>query len=131
MVLLALAPGLTTLLVEAAKRVVDRTVHGGLALPSGHTAAATSLLLVLGVLAVRRVRRRVRTAGVAVLAVVTAGGAAVGLVIVDSARASRRTPSPGTRPRSQSPWAPRSPSTPPADARVHPAAGPVADTVAL
>lgn len=76
------APVLTVVVTESAKRVVDRTIHGALAMPSGHTAGATSALLVLAVVLLGRVRvRPVAAAGWLALAV-TAGAAAVGMTMV-------------------------------------------------
>ncbi len=76
------APLLTTLVCETGKHVVDRTIHGGLALPSGHTAGATSALLVLAVLVLARARAHLLATAGALLLAVAAGAAAVGLTMV-------------------------------------------------
>ncbi|NYJ06289.1 phosphatase PAP2 family protein [Petropleomorpha daqingensis] len=76
------APGLTTLVVESAKHVVDRTIHGGLAYPSGHTAGAASVLVVAGLLVLSRRRGQVVAAAVALFLTALAGAGVVGLVMV-------------------------------------------------
>lgn len=81
-VLAVLAPAITIALTETGKLVVDRRIGSYLALPSGHTAGATSVFLVLGLIALSRVRRNVRAAAGLVLAAVTAGAALVGLLMV-------------------------------------------------
>lgn len=80
--LAVLAPAVTIGLTELGKQLVDRRIHGFFALPSGHTAGATSVFLVLGLLVLSRVRRNVRAAAALVAAAVTAGAALVGLVMV-------------------------------------------------
>jgi undecaprenyl-diphosphatase len=75
------APALTMAITQAAKHVVDRTIHGNLALPSGHTAVATSLLLILGLALLRGARSRPTVAALGVFVGVTAGAAAVGAVL--------------------------------------------------
>lgn len=75
-------PLLTTVVVELGKRLVDRTIRGQLALPSGHTAGATSVLVVLTLLLLARIRRRVRTIAALLLAGVAVGAAAVGFTMV-------------------------------------------------
>lgn len=80
--LAVLAPALTIGLTELGKQLVDRRIDGFLALPSGHTAGATSVFLVLGVAVLGRVRRKVRVAAALVAAAVTVGGALVGLLMV-------------------------------------------------
>lgn len=74
-------PLLTTVTVEVGKRLVDRTIHGDLALPSGHTAGATSVLVVLALLLLAR-SRHVAATGALLLAGVALGAAAVGLTMV-------------------------------------------------
>jgi undecaprenyl-diphosphatase len=76
------APVLTTVIVQLGKRVVDRTIHGQLALPSGHTAGATSVLVVLALMLLARTRRRVLATAALLLAGVAVGAAAVGLAMV-------------------------------------------------
>ena len=76
------SPGLTTLVVESVKHVVDRTISGGLAYPSGHTAGAASILVVSCVLALSRLRGQVVAKAAALLLVALAGAGGVGLVMV-------------------------------------------------
>lgn len=66
-------PGLTGLVTTFGKPVVDRTIGGGLAFPSGHTGGATSLALVVALLLAAALR--LRPGGTAVLAGVCAVGA--------------------------------------------------------
>ncbi|MEU6577488.1 phosphatase PAP2 family protein [Streptomyces sp. NPDC046805] len=75
-----MAVGTTTLL----KSLVGRTIHGGhLSYPSGHTAFATALALVVALLATDRLGLR-RTAGTSlVLAAALVAGAAMGWAQVD------------------------------------------------
>jgi undecaprenyl-diphosphatase len=80
--LAVLAPAATVGLTELGKQLVDRRIDGYLALPSGHTAGATSVFLVLGLVWLSRVRHRLRAVAVLVAAAVTAGGALVGLLMV-------------------------------------------------
>lgn len=80
--LAVVAPTLTVGLTELGKQLVDRRIDGFLALPSGHTAGATSVFLVLGLVVLGRVRGNVRVAAGVVAAAVTAGGALVGLLMV-------------------------------------------------
>jgi membrane-associated phospholipid phosphatase len=75
-------PLVTTVIVEAGKRVVDRTIHGQLALPSGHTAGTTSVLVVLALVLLARSRRRVLSTAALLLAGVAVGATAVGLTMV-------------------------------------------------
>jgi undecaprenyl-diphosphatase len=78
-----LAPVLTTLVTEALKHLFDRRIHGGgLAYPSGHTAGATSILLVLALTALVRTRSHLRATAVCLLIAVTVGAAAVGVTMV-------------------------------------------------
>lgn len=81
-VLATAGPALSVLLTELAKRIDERTIRGGLAMPSGHTAAATSVLLVLALVALRRATRHPRLAAVGLWAGVTAGAAAVATAMV-------------------------------------------------
>lgn len=81
-VLAVLAPTVTVALTEAGKQVVDRRIGAYLALPSGHTAGATSVFVVLGLLVLSRVQGNVRAAAGLVLAAATAGAALVGLLMV-------------------------------------------------
>jgi undecaprenyl-diphosphatase len=76
------APGLTTLVVESVKHVVDRTMRGALAYPSGHTAGATSILVVAGILVLSRFRGRVVVKATALFLVALAGAGVVGLIMV-------------------------------------------------
>ncbi len=76
------SPGLTTLVVESAKHVVDRTIGGSLAYPSGHTAGAASILVAAGILALRRLRGRVVPAAAILFLLALAGAGGVGLVMV-------------------------------------------------
>ena len=76
------APGLTTLVVESTKHVVDRTIHGGLAYPSGHTAGAASILVVAGILVLSRQRGRVVATAAVLFLVALVGAGCVGLVMV-------------------------------------------------
>jgi undecaprenyl-diphosphatase len=77
-----IGPLLTTVIVELGKRAVDRTIHGYPALPSGHTAGATSVLVVLALLLLAQSRRHVLATGGLLLAGVAVGAAAVGLTMV-------------------------------------------------
>src|SRR5690242_6825110 len=54
-VLTLLAPAVTIALTETGKQVVDRRIGSYLAMPSGHTAGATSVFLVLGLIVLSRV----------------------------------------------------------------------------
>jgi undecaprenyl-diphosphatase len=65
----ALGPALTWVLTEAGKQVVDRTLHGAVSLPSGHTSGATSAALVVVLVAVRRAGRPLRAAALGLGAV--------------------------------------------------------------
>jgi undecaprenyl-diphosphatase len=76
------SPALTTLVVESAKHVVDRTMHGALAYPSGHTAGATSILLVGGILVLSRLRGQVVGTAIALFLVALGGAGIVGLIMV-------------------------------------------------
>lgn len=70
-----LGPLLTMVVTETAKRLVDRTIGGGLALPSGHTAGTTSILLVVALVAIGRLGTHVRVMAALLLGCVTAGAA--------------------------------------------------------
>jgi membrane-associated phospholipid phosphatase len=76
------APALTALVVESVKHVVDRTMRSGLAYPSGHTAGATSILVVAGLLVLSRRRGRVGVTAAALFLVALAGAGIVGLIMV-------------------------------------------------
>jgi membrane-associated phospholipid phosphatase len=76
------SPGLTTLVVESAKHVVDRTISGGLAYPSGHTAGAASILVGAGILLLSRLRGQVVVKAAALLLIALAGAGGVGLAMV-------------------------------------------------
>ena len=82
LVLTLAGPALTGAITESAKHLVDRTINGGLALPSGHTAGATSILVILALAVLTRVRAHVVPAGVVAALAVTAGAAGVGLIMV-------------------------------------------------
>jgi undecaprenyl-diphosphatase len=68
--------------VESAKHLVDRTISGGLAYPSGHTAGAASILVAAGILVLSRRRGRVAVAAAVLLLVALAGAGGVGVVMV-------------------------------------------------
>jgi membrane-associated phospholipid phosphatase len=78
--LLAVVGALLTVGLEALlKPLVDRTIHGGyLSFPSGHTAFATSLALVVALLVVDLRRFTRRTAVLLVLAAALVAGAVMG-----------------------------------------------------
>lgn len=78
----AAGPGLALLVAEAAKLVVDRTNHGALAMPSGHTAGITSVSVACAVLLLQRSRAHVVRAAVLGWAGATVLGAAMALVMV-------------------------------------------------
>jgi membrane-associated phospholipid phosphatase len=73
---------LTTLVVESAKHVVDRTISGGLAYPSGHTAGAASTLMAASILVLSRLRGQVVVKAATLLLVALAGTGVVGLIMV-------------------------------------------------
>jgi undecaprenyl-diphosphatase len=75
------APVVTGLLTTAAKWVVGRTLHGDLSLPSGHTAAVTSLGVVAALLHLAR-RHRSSIAPVVDLLLVTALAATMSAALV-------------------------------------------------
>lgn len=76
-VLAVIGPGSTVIATSIVKHVVDRRIHGdNLCYPSGHTASATALGLVLGLL----VMSRIRATPVWGTAVILAAGATVGAV---------------------------------------------------
>jgi undecaprenyl-diphosphatase len=75
-------PGATGLVVELAKHLVDRTLDGKPSLPSGHTAGVTSLLLVVALAILGRVRGHVVPKAAFAMLLVTAGAAGVGLTMV-------------------------------------------------
>ncbi len=81
-VFVVVAPGLTLLITELGKRLVDRTIDGVPALPSGHTAGVTSVSLVVAVLLVDRVRAHLLAAAGLLLLAVT--GMAVGIGVAMS-----------------------------------------------
>jgi membrane-associated phospholipid phosphatase len=78
----ALAPGLTLLVAEVAKPLVDRTTDGFLAMPSGHTAGVTSVALTIAVLLLQRFRAHVVRAAVLGWLAATLLGTAMALVMV-------------------------------------------------
>jgi len=71
----------TGLLVEALKVVIGRSLFGNLALPSGHTAGATSLAITLAVFVLVRMRPRRVGAGVVALLLVTLVATTVGVAM--------------------------------------------------
>jgi undecaprenyl-diphosphatase len=73
--------GATGLVVESLKHLVDRTLAGALAMPSGHTAGATALATVVALLVLGRVRRRSPRAGLVALLAVTAVAGVVGVTM--------------------------------------------------
>ncbi|MCU1613568.1 MAG: hypothetical protein JWO98_1108, partial [Frankiales bacterium] len=75
-------PAVTGVVVETGKHVVDRTIHGGLALPSGHTAGATSILLVIALGFLGRTRTHLVWAAVVALVAVAAGASVIGVAMV-------------------------------------------------
>jgi undecaprenyl-diphosphatase len=80
--LTALGPGLTLLVTELGKVLVDRRIDGSLALPSGHTAGVTSVCLALAIVLIDRARGHVVLGATGGLVVATALGAAMALVMV-------------------------------------------------
>lgn len=78
----AAGPGLAMLLAEGAKRVIDRTDDGFLAMPSGHTAGITSVAVTLAVLLLQRYRAHVVPAAALGWLGATLVGAAIALVMV-------------------------------------------------
>lgn len=76
------APGLAMLVAEGAKRVVDRTTDGFLAMPSGHTAGITCVAMTLAVLLLRRFPGHVVGAALLGWLGATLLGAAIALVMV-------------------------------------------------
>jgi undecaprenyl-diphosphatase len=80
--LAVLGPGLTLLVVEIGKFAVGRLHEGALSLPSGHTAAVTSVSLVAVLLLVARVRgHRMLAATVGALVVTAVAGAMAFLLV--------------------------------------------------
>jgi len=77
----AAAPALALVVAELGKLVVDRTLDGFLALPSGHTAGITSVALTVAVLRLHRSGHVVRTAVLGLLGA-TLFGAAIALIMV-------------------------------------------------
>lgn len=84
-VLAAVGPGLTGLVTTGLKPVVDRTLDGELAYPSGHTGGFTALAVVAGLLLVSLLRTEALTGALVVaVAAVGAGSAmAVALTALD------------------------------------------------
>jgi membrane-associated phospholipid phosphatase len=84
-ILVVAATGLTGVATTVLKPVVGRTINGSLAFPSGHTAAATALGLVVALLVVSLVDAGDRTAAVLTVtgAVVAGTGMGVALVAAD------------------------------------------------
>ncbi|MTD58602.1 phosphatase PAP2 family protein [Amycolatopsis pithecellobii] len=78
-VLVLVAAGVTVGATTLLKPLVDRTIHGGyLSFPSGHTAFATALALVLTMVAVDRLQLRAAAGTALVLAVALLAGAVMG-----------------------------------------------------
>jgi membrane-associated phospholipid phosphatase len=78
-VLVLVATGLTVGVTTLLKPVVDRTIHGGyLSFPSGHTAFATALALVLAMVAVERLELGPVSGTALVLGVAFLTGAVMG-----------------------------------------------------
>ena len=77
-----LGPGLSMLVVEVSKVLVGRSLHGRLAMPSGHTAAVTSVSLMVAILVVARLRSRVLPAAALGFAVVSVLACAIGVLMV-------------------------------------------------
>ncbi|MGY1631576.1 phosphatase PAP2 family protein [Geodermatophilus sp. SYSU D01186] len=78
-------PALTVVTTAAGKHLVSREFYddpGSLAYPSGHTAGVTSVLLVVALAVLSRVRAQVAAVAALALLVVTAGAATVGLTMV-------------------------------------------------
>lgn len=75
-------PGLTGVVTETGKAVVRRSLEGWWAYPSGHTSGATALLLVGALAVLGRDPARAARRAVPALVAVTAGAAAVGLMMV-------------------------------------------------
>jgi hypothetical protein len=80
--LAVLGPGLSMLVVEGGKFLVDRTLDGRLALPSGHTAGVTSVSLVVVILVVDRLRGGVLPAAALGLAAVSLMAGAIAVLMV-------------------------------------------------
>jgi membrane-associated phospholipid phosphatase len=76
-------PALTLLVAELGKPVIDRTIAGGfLALPSGHTAGATSVTLATAIVLLGRFRAHLIRAAVLGLIATTVLGGGMALVMV-------------------------------------------------
>jgi undecaprenyl-diphosphatase len=80
--LAVLGPGLTGVTTTLLKPVVGRTIDGGLAYPSGHTAGATAVGLVVSLLAVNLMRVERVTAALLIAAGTLLAGGGVGLAMV-------------------------------------------------
>jgi undecaprenyl-diphosphatase len=80
--LVILGPGLSVLVVEVGKSIVGRTLDGMLAMPSGHTAAVTSVSLVVALLILDHLRSRVVAAAVLGLAAVTLMACVIAVLMV-------------------------------------------------
>jgi len=85
-VLAVAGPGLTGLITTLGKPLIDRTIGGGLAFPSGHTGGATSLALVVALLLAASLR--LGASGTAALAgacaVLVGGAVGTGMVMLGS-----------------------------------------------
>jgi undecaprenyl-diphosphatase len=78
-VLVLVGAGVTVGVTTALKPVVDRTIHGGdLSFPSGHTAFATALALVLGLIVADRLQLGPVAGTAVVLGVALLAGAVMG-----------------------------------------------------
>ncbi|MFD2418475.1 phosphatase PAP2 family protein [Amycolatopsis pigmentata] len=78
-VLTVLGVGLSVAATALLKPLVGRTIHGVyLSFPSGHTAFATALALLLALLAIDVLRLGTRTAAIVLVAMVLPAGAAMG-----------------------------------------------------
>jgi membrane-associated phospholipid phosphatase len=75
-------PVLTMLVVEVAKPLIGRRNHGSLCLPSGHTAAVTTVALVGALLLVQRMRTRPVLAAILGFLAATILAAAMAVVLV-------------------------------------------------
>jgi undecaprenyl-diphosphatase len=81
-VLAVVGPGVTGLLTTFLKPVLGRTIEGGFAFPSGHTGGATSLGLVVALMAISLLRpgRRGALAILAAGAIVVGGGVGAAMI---------------------------------------------------
>jgi membrane-associated phospholipid phosphatase len=79
--LATLGPGLALLVTEVGKRLVGRSLDGGLALPSGHTTGVASVVTMIAVLRISRATH-VRRAALLGLLAVTLAAEAIGFLMV-------------------------------------------------